>query len=296
MYKSDCSKENPGLHLFYCGQALQHLLMIDDAIVRFASASNLNMSGPQTALIDERKKLIEENAAYAQAEAWLLENYKSLRSELRHYAKYRIEENQKMQASLDEEVACVPVDTGAVEREASPVPESFTLPDWIESPAPVDALLAAVAPAAAKAIGIPAKSMKQSSMRNFQQAVLDWMRQVLPGWAEKKHERLFRFMEESMELVQSLGMTNDEVVRVVNYVYSRPAGQPPQELGGTMLTLAALSTAHDIDMVIEGWEELLRVYDPAVVAKIKAKHVDNGKGPPRGKDAFTGDGVSHEKR
>jgi hypothetical protein len=124
-------------------------------------------------------------------------------------------------------------------------------------------------------------------MNTFQSAVLGWMENVIPGWASRKNERLFRFSEESLELLQSLGMTKDEVLRMVDYVYARPIGEPNQELGGAMLTLAALSTAHAMDMYVAGYQELDRVCRPEIIEKIKNKHRLRGNdGPPRGNDAL----------
>lgn len=123
-------------------------------------------------------------------------------------------------------------------------------------------------------------------MRNMYQAnVHKWMESVIPGWAARKNERLFRFNEESLELVQSLDMTKDEVLRMVDYVYGRPIGEPAQELGGTMVTLAALCNAHELDMLVAGYDELNRVSTPEISEKIKAKHKLKEGGPPRGSDA-----------
>jgi len=54
-------------------------------------------------------------------------------------------------------------------------------------------------------------------------------------------------LEESLELVQSLGCTQEQAHSLVEYVYGRESGEPPQEAGGVMTTLAALCTASDID-------------------------------------------------
>lgn len=57
-------------------------------------------------------------------------------------------------------------------------------------------------------------------------------------------ERLFRFMEESLETVQSGGLTEDEVLQVVRQVYDRPAdAQIEKEIGGVLITLGTLAEA-----------------------------------------------------
>lgn len=73
-------------------------------------------------------------------------------------------------------------------------------------------------------------------------------------------ERNHRFLEESLELVQSLGCTKDEAHMLVDYVFGRPAGDPVQEVGGVMITLAALCLANGLDMHEAGEIELARIW------------------------------------
>ena len=77
--------------------------------------------------------------------------------------------------------------------------------------------------------------------------------------SEDKVERNHRFLEESLELVQSLGCSSEEAHKLVDYVYDRPIGEPKQEVGGVMVTLAILCTSHDIDMFYSGNVELERI-------------------------------------
>lgn len=60
--------------------------------------------------------------------------------------------------------------------------------------------------------------------------------------------RVFRFLEEAVELAQSLGCTEEEARRVVNYVFTRPKGDPAQEVGGTLVTLAVMCEALGLNM------------------------------------------------
>lgn len=64
--------------------------------------------------------------------------------------------------------------------------------------------------------------------------------------ADSKLERNFRFLEESLELVQSLGMTKEQILTLVDYTMARPAGEPEQELGGVLVTLMALCGANNL--------------------------------------------------
>ena len=54
-------------------------------------------------------------------------------------------------------------------------------------------------------------------------------------------QRNHRFLEEALELVQSLGCTASEAHQLVDYVFGRPVGEPTQELGGAIITLHALA-------------------------------------------------------
>jgi hypothetical protein len=107
----------------------------------------------------------------------------------------------------------------------------------------------------------------------FQHAVMLWMEQCF-GHAtngQKKSVRNFRFLEEALELVQAAGMSREDVMRQVEYTYNRPAGEPAQELGGVMVTLAAWAGTHGLQMSEHGPAELMRIDTPAMVAKIRAK-------------------------
>lgn len=89
--------------------------------------------------------------------------------------------------------------------------------------------------------------------------------------ADDKEERAHRFLEESLELAQSCGCTAESAMQLVGYTFSRPVGEAPQEVGGVMVTLAALCTAHDLEMMRLGRTELERVCRPEVMEKVRLK-------------------------
>lgn len=91
-------------------------------------------------------------------------------------------------------------------------------------------------------------------------------------------ERNHRFLEESLELVQALGCTASEAHQLVDYAFGRPIGEPIQETGGTLVTLAALCNAHKIDMDIAGETELTRCWSK--IDKIRAKQAAKPKHGP----------------
>lgn len=87
-------------------------------------------------------------------------------------------------------------------------------------------------------------------------------------------ERCYRFFEEAGELVQSLGMPEEKAIDLIKYVYGRSKGEPFQEVGGVMITLAALCHAANLDMVQDGEKEFNRINLPEVIEKIRRKHND----------------------
>jgi len=91
-------------------------------------------------------------------------------------------------------------------------------------------------------------------------------------------ERNHRFLEESLELVQSLGATASEARQLVDYVFGRHVGDAQQEVGGVMVTLAALCLAAGFDMHKCGEVELARVWGR--IAQIREKQAQKPKHSP----------------
>ena len=89
--------------------------------------------------------------------------------------------------------------------------------------------------------------------------------------ADDRTERNHRFLEEALELVQSAGCTRAEAHQLVEYVFDRPTGDPYQEAGGAIVTLALLCSAIGINLNGAGNTELARVRRPDIMAKIQAK-------------------------
>lgn len=104
-----------------------------------------------------------------------------------------------------------------------------------------------------------------------------------PVIASDKQERNHRFLEESLELVQSCGCSQSEAHQLVDYVFGRPAGEPYQEVGGVAITLAALCLAQGLDMHAAGETELARIWTKVDV--IRAKQATKPKHSPLPIDA-----------
>ncbi|MDX1739573.1 MAG: hypothetical protein R3261_15135 [Alphaproteobacteria bacterium] len=114
--------------------------------------------------------------------------------------------------------------------------------------------------------------MKNSSITQTLQARMDsWMQRCFgKNISENIHERNFRVLEECLELVQASGLNKQEAQVVLDYVYSRPAGDVRQEIGGAVLTLSAYCSAHNLDMLAMAEEELARI--EKIPDKVREKH------------------------
>lgn len=113
----------------------------------------------------------------------------------------------------------------------------------------------------------------------FQARVQPWMMACFGAMlAGDREERNHRFLEEALELVQSTGCTAHEAHQLVDYVYGRDIGEPHQEVGGVMVTLAALCLANQLDMHQCGETELARIWTK--VEAIRAKQAAKPKHSP----------------
>ena len=96
---------------------------------------------------------------------------------------------------------------------------------------------------------------------SFQDRLRHWVITCLGlQLADNPVERNHRFLEEALELIQATGCTQKEAHQLVDYVFSRPIGEPSQEVGGVLCTLAALCSTHKIDMDKAGEAELARIW------------------------------------
>lgn len=108
--------------------------------------------------------------------------------------------------------------------------------------------------------------------QTFQARVAEWMGQCfLPSLYSNMTERGDRLLEEVLELLQANGYDKARVPTLVDYVFGRPIGEPAQEVGGVMVTLAGYCWVAGLDMHAAGDAELARINQPEVMAKIRAK-------------------------
>lgn len=114
---------------------------------------------------------------------------------------------------------------------------------------------------------------KQQMFGDFQHRVHIWFEKCFaePLDTADVRVRCHRFLEEAIEFAQSLDVPAADIMALVCYVYARPVGVPRQELGGTMVTLAALAGAAGLDMALDAETELARVDTPELIERIRAK-------------------------
>lgn len=111
----------------------------------------------------------------------------------------------------------------------------------------------------------------------FQDRVQPWMLECFGAEiAADRVERGDRLLEEVLELLQSGGYDPARVLALRDYVWSRSVGEPSQEVGGVMITLAAFCLAHGLDMHEAGETELARIWTK--VEKIRAKQASKPTG------------------
>lgn len=113
--------------------------------------------------------------------------------------------------------------------------------------------------------------------RPFHTRVQEWAVACFGATTAKDvKERNYRFLEESLELVQSLELTRESAHSMVDFVYDRAAGNPRQEVGGVMTTLGALCAAHEIDLMREAEAELARMWRN--IEKIRVRNMEKPHG------------------
>lgn len=113
----------------------------------------------------------------------------------------------------------------------------------------------------------------------IQQRVARWVTEVLGPEGEERGlsplenraERCDRFVEEALELAQAIGASRERLHRIVDYVMGRPVGEVHQEVGGSMLTLYAVSESCGVDADAEAKREVQRVETPEIRAKVRRR-------------------------
>jgi len=117
------------------------------------------------------------------------------------------------------------------------------------------------------------KDSVEQMENTYQDRVAAWMMTCFGAdITNSLQERCLRFFEEAGELCQALGMTEQQARDLVAYTWGRDKGEPVQEVGGVMVTLAAMCHAAGLDMAAAGETELARINTPETIDEIRRKH------------------------
>lgn len=149
-------------------------------------------------------------------------------------------------------------------RNIRPISVKFTATSWHKEPQWI-----------LEAYDYDRQEMRGFAMRDFrtepfQKRVDPWMQACFGAEiSADKLERGDRLIEEVLELLQAVGYPRERIAALTDYTWAKPPGEPAQEVGGTMLTLAAFCLAHGFDMHENGETELARVWTK--VEQIRAK-------------------------
>lgn len=92
-----------------------------------------------------------------------------------------------------------------------------------------------------------------------QERAINWVRTTFGDVNATSRERALRFIEEAIELAQAENLSVEEVSAVLSHVYSKPAGNPSQEVGGVGVTLLGYCAVKSISADHEEAAELARV-------------------------------------
>jgi len=93
-----------------------------------------------------------------------------------------------------------------------------------------------------------------------QSAVGAWVARTFGRWAaDSMVERGMRLLEEALEAAQSAGVSRSVAARLLERVYSRPAGDLREEAGAVGVTLLALAHAAGFDADAAEAAEVSRV-------------------------------------
>ncbi len=120
----------------------------------------------------------------------------------------------------------------------------------------------------------------REALEERQRVVIEWGERCFGAdHMRDKIVRAARFLEEAAELAQASGLPHDHATRALTHVYSRPAGDPAQEIGGSANTLMALCGALGLSLDDCQMTEIARVLakDPAHFAarnQTKLREVD----------------------
>lgn len=111
------------------------------------------------------------------------------------------------------------------------------------------------------------------NLHNLQTRVRLWMEKCfgLTNLTGSAQQRCDRFLEECLELLQACGYDKSRIATLTDYTYSRPVGEVSSEVGGVLVTLAALCNNQLVFMDDAASNALDYINRPEVMQKIRDK-------------------------
>ena len=98
-----------------------------------------------------------------------------------------------------------------------------------------------------------------------------FIREAWPGSDVEPVTRLYRALEEVLELGQVLGLEPVKAHELVDYVYGRPVGELEQEAGGVAFTITGLFASLGLNFIDEGNAAVDEAYGRIDVIRAKSK-------------------------
>lgn len=102
----------------------------------------------------------------------------------------------------------------------------------------------------------------------------DWATSLGGPEQPSAYLRARRFIEEALELAQACGVEQEKARAILDHVYSRPPGDPYQEVGGVGMTLLPLCEMIGISAEQAFEDEYARVNQPEVLEKIRRRQFE----------------------
>lgn len=108
-------------------------------------------------------------------------------------------------------------------------------------------------------------------MKHWQRVIATWVSNTF-GIANQQTTRIraLRFIEEAIELGQTVGLDRKDIEQLCDKVFVNPPGELKQEIGGVFTTFLALvenQGEHALDCLIR---ESNRIHQPDVIKKCQA--------------------------
>lgn len=128
---------------------------------------------------------------------------------------------------------------------------------------------------------VTARPAERRDMVTYQKRVDKWMDACFNEEIKADiTERSDRFIEEALEFVQAAGYTAARAHALVDYTFNRPQGEVNQEVGGVMVTLAAMCNALGVDIDNAAETELARVWIKIDTIRAKQARKPTGSALP----------------